>query len=202
LVHHNSGRKADAAFGQGGLGFFDRQAEERSSLPGVASKFQFDLAMIAFMPTIVSLLEDIATPRWRLPFPRACRRPAAAHSAGKPTTQMLATLQVDNFRVRHTGATHFVSQLTDSDAVLGCRLTRRRFRSHQAGDDIRSHNQAWSRPEPLRDRGGAGLMFNHGYWGASIGFYGGIDCGSGYFGSGYEGGPLGQRTFFLQYDVE
>src|ERR1035441_3600210 len=30
--------------------------------------------------------------------------------------------------------------------------------------------------------GGAGFMFNEGYWGMSVGFYGGIDYGFGYFG--------------------
>jgi hypothetical protein len=36
--------------------------------------------------------------------------------------------------------------------------------------------------------GGGGWMFNEGYWGLSVGFYGGIDYGFGYFGHGYEGG--------------
>ena len=30
--------------------------------------------------------------------------------------------------------------------------------------------------------GGDGFLFNDGYWGASVGFYGGIDYGFGYFG--------------------
>ena len=36
--------------------------------------------------------------------------------------------------------------------------------------------------------GGNGFIFNEGYWGRSVGFYGGIDYGFGYFGHGYEGG--------------
>jgi hypothetical protein len=36
--------------------------------------------------------------------------------------------------------------------------------------------------------GGNGFIFNEGYWGPSVGFYGGIDYGFGYFGHGYEGG--------------
>src|ERR1700757_2623724 len=36
--------------------------------------------------------------------------------------------------------------------------------------------------------GGNGFIFNEGYWGPLVGFYGGIDYGFGYFGHGYEGG--------------
>src|SRR5579863_8912789 len=36
--------------------------------------------------------------------------------------------------------------------------------------------------------GGSGFIFNEGYWDATVGFYGGIDYGFGYFGHGYEGG--------------
>jgi hypothetical protein len=44
--------------------------------------------------------------------------------------------------------------------------------------------------------GGSGYLFNAGYWGASVGFYGGIDYGYGYFGSGYEGGRWNNGHFF------
>jgi hypothetical protein len=44
--------------------------------------------------------------------------------------------------------------------------------------------------------GGNGFLFNEGYWGASIGFYGGIDYGFGYFGHGYEGGRWESGRFF------
>jgi hypothetical protein len=36
--------------------------------------------------------------------------------------------------------------------------------------------------------GGGGYRFNQGYWGDSVGFYGGIGYGFGYSGRGYEGG--------------
>ena len=32
------------------------------------------------------------------------------------------------------------------------------------------------------------FVFNEGYWGAQVGFYGGIDYGYGYTGDGYQGG--------------
>src|ERR1700677_87248 len=32
------------------------------------------------------------------------------------------------------------------------------------------------------------FVFNEGYWGAQVGFYGGIDYGYGYAGVGYQGG--------------
>ena len=44
--------------------------------------------------------------------------------------------------------------------------------------------------------GGAGFMFNAGYWGPSVGFYGGIDYGYGYFGNGYDGGRWDNGHFF------
>ena len=44
--------------------------------------------------------------------------------------------------------------------------------------------------------GGDGFMFNEGYWGMSVGFYGGIDYGFGYFGHGYEGGRWENGRFF------
>jgi len=44
--------------------------------------------------------------------------------------------------------------------------------------------------------GDDGFMFNEGYWGMSVGFYGGIDYGFGYFGHGYEGGRWDNGHFF------
>jgi hypothetical protein len=44
-------------------------------------------------------------------------------------------------------------------------------------------------------------MFNEGYWGMSVGFYGGIDYGFGYFGRGYEGGRWDQGHFFYNTSV-
>jgi hypothetical protein len=44
--------------------------------------------------------------------------------------------------------------------------------------------------------GGDAFMFNEGYWGTSIGFYGGINYGFGYFGQGYEGGRWDNGHFF------
>jgi hypothetical protein len=49
--------------------------------------------------------------------------------------------------------------------------------------------------------GGAGFMFNEGYWGLSVGFYGGIDYGFGYFGNGYEGGRWENGHFFYNTAV-
>ncbi|MGA2182324.1 MAG: hypothetical protein ABSH47_04785 [Bryobacteraceae bacterium] len=40
------------------------------------------------------------------------------------------------------------------------------------------------------------FIFNEGYWGTSVGFYGGIDYGFGYFGNGYEGGRWDNGHFF------
>ncbi len=44
--------------------------------------------------------------------------------------------------------------------------------------------------------GGNGFIFNEGYWGPSVGFYGGIDYGFGYFGHGYQGGRWEHGRFF------
>jgi hypothetical protein len=44
--------------------------------------------------------------------------------------------------------------------------------------------------------GGSGFLFYDGYWGPSVGFYGGIDYGFGYFGHGYEGGRWQNGHFF------
>ena len=49
--------------------------------------------------------------------------------------------------------------------------------------------------------GGAGFIFNEGYWGPSVGFYGGIDYGFGYFGHGYEGGRWQNGHFFYNTAV-
>jgi hypothetical protein len=43
---------------------------------------------------------------------------------------------------------------------------------------------------------GGGFFFNEGYWGLGVGFYGGINYGFGYFGSGYEGGRWDNGHFF------
>ena len=44
-------------------------------------------------------------------------------------------------------------------------------------------------------------VFNAGYWGPSIGFYGGIDYGFGYFGHGYDGGYWDHGRFFYNREV-
>ena len=49
--------------------------------------------------------------------------------------------------------------------------------------------------------GGAGFIFNEGYWGPSVGFYGGVDYGFGYFGHGYEGGRWQNGHFFYNSAV-
>jgi len=49
--------------------------------------------------------------------------------------------------------------------------------------------------------GGAGFFFNEGYWGPSVGFYGGINYGFGYFGHGYEGGRWQNGHFFYNTAV-
>lgn len=43
---------------------------------------------------------------------------------------------------------------------------------------------------------GAVFVFHGGYWGPTVGFYGGIPYGYGYFGRGYEGGYWQGRTFY------
>jgi hypothetical protein len=42
---------------------------------------------------------------------------------------------------------------------------------------------------------GSNYFFNHGYWGPTVGFYGGINYGWGYGGSGYYGGRWVGNTF-------
>ena len=49
--------------------------------------------------------------------------------------------------------------------------------------------------------GGNGYFFNEGYWGLSVGFYGGINYGYGYFGRGYEGGRWENGHFFYNSAV-
>jgi hypothetical protein len=44
--------------------------------------------------------------------------------------------------------------------------------------------------------GDRGYRFNEGYWGAEIGFYGGINYGYGYYGGGYGGGRWDHGHFF------
>ena len=41
-------------------------------------------------------------------------------------------------------------------------------------------------------------VFDSGYWGPVVGFYGGIDYGFGYFGRGFEGGRWERRGIFRQ----
>jgi hypothetical protein len=49
--------------------------------------------------------------------------------------------------------------------------------------------------------GDGGFFFNEGYWGLSVGFYGGINYGFGYFGHGYEGGRWENGHFFYNTAV-
>jgi hypothetical protein len=44
-------------------------------------------------------------------------------------------------------------------------------------------------------------VFNAGYWGPVVGFYGGINYGFGYFGVGYDGGYWDHRRFFYNREV-
>jgi hypothetical protein len=43
---------------------------------------------------------------------------------------------------------------------------------------------------------GAGFVFYEGYWGPVVGFYGGINYGFGYFGTGYVGGRWDHDRFY------
>jgi hypothetical protein len=47
----------------------------------------------------------------------------------------------------------------------------------------------WSRAD-------GGYVFHVGYWAEEVGFYGGIDCGYGYGGDGYQGGRWEKGSFF------
>jgi hypothetical protein len=49
--------------------------------------------------------------------------------------------------------------------------------------------------------GGSGFLFYDGYWGPTVGFYGGINYGFGYFGHGYEGGRWQDGHFFYNTAV-
>ena len=49
--------------------------------------------------------------------------------------------------------------------------------------------------------GGSGFMFYDGYWGATVGFYGGINYGFGYFGNGFYGGRWEGGHFFYNTSV-
>jgi hypothetical protein len=49
--------------------------------------------------------------------------------------------------------------------------------------------------------GGSAFIFHEGYWGPTVGFYGGIDYGFGYVGHGYEGGRWDNGHFFYNTTV-
>src|SRR5258708_2305166 len=49
--------------------------------------------------------------------------------------------------------------------------------------------------------GGEAYVFHEGFWGPTVGFYGGIDYGFGYFGRGYEGGRWENGRFFYNRAV-
>ena len=49
--------------------------------------------------------------------------------------------------------------------------------------------------------GGDGFVFYDGYWGPHIGFYGGINYGYGYFGTGFQGGRWDNGHFFYNRSV-
>jgi hypothetical protein len=49
--------------------------------------------------------------------------------------------------------------------------------------------------------GGAAFLFHEGYWGPSVGFYGGVVYGFGYFGDGYDGGRWENGHFFYNRTV-
>jgi hypothetical protein len=49
--------------------------------------------------------------------------------------------------------------------------------------------------------GGDSFIFYDGYWGPTIGFYGGINYGFGYFGTGFEGGRWDNGHFFYNRAV-
>ena len=44
--------------------------------------------------------------------------------------------------------------------------------------------------------GGNGYIFNNGYWGQQVGFYGGVSYGYGYYGDGYQGGRWQNGQFY------
>src|SRR5580700_11195668 len=49
--------------------------------------------------------------------------------------------------------------------------------------------------------GGNGYAFNEGYWGANVGFYGGVSYGFGYFGEGFQGGRWQGGQFYYNRSV-
>jgi WXXGXW repeat (2 copies) len=49
--------------------------------------------------------------------------------------------------------------------------------------------------------GGNGYVFNEGYWGTEVGFYGGVSYGYGYSGRGYEGGRWQGGQFYYNRSV-
>jgi hypothetical protein len=49
--------------------------------------------------------------------------------------------------------------------------------------------------------GGSGFLFYDGYWGPTVGFYGGINYGFGYFGSGYLGGRWDGGHFYYNTTI-
>ncbi len=49
--------------------------------------------------------------------------------------------------------------------------------------------------------GDGGYFFNEGYWGPTVGFYGGINYGFGYYGEGYGGGRWNNGHFFYNRSV-
>jgi hypothetical protein len=49
--------------------------------------------------------------------------------------------------------------------------------------------------------GGNGYVFNDGYWGQQVGFYGGVSYGYGYFGDGYQGGRWQGGQFYYNRSV-
>ena len=49
--------------------------------------------------------------------------------------------------------------------------------------------------------GDAAFVWHEGYWGPTVGFYGGINYGFGYFGTGFEGGRWDNGHFFYNRAV-
>jgi hypothetical protein len=49
--------------------------------------------------------------------------------------------------------------------------------------------------------GGQGYVFNNGYWGQQVGFYGGVSYGYGYYGDGYQGGRWQNGQFYYNRSV-
>src|ERR1700677_2488510 len=49
--------------------------------------------------------------------------------------------------------------------------------------------------------GGSAFIFHAGYWGPTVGFYGGVNYGFGYHGHGYEGGRWNNGQFFYNRSV-